>query len=119
MFNREKKPDTLKQKRTRQYVRILLGMYLLYTSYNMGRDFKLGVVADNPVMVLVSAILFAVFGTALCVTAFLRAMKISAEELREKEHQSKKTIDVLIETERVSEFRNAYVKDGEGKKGEL
>ena len=118
MFNKERKPDTLKQKRTRQYVRILLGLYLLYTAYNMGRDLKIGIVADSPMMVLVVVALFAVFGVVLCVTAFIKAMKISAEEIKENEKVSEETDYALTEYDRVEREVNISAETEEGEKGE-
>ena len=118
MFNKERKPDTLKQKRTRQYVRILLGLYLLYTAYNMGRDLKTGVTADSPPMVLAVAVLFAVFGVVLCVTAFIKAMKISAEEIKENEKRFEETDDALTENDKVEREGNISAENEEGERGE-
>lgn len=119
MFNKERKQDTLKQKRTRQYVRILLGLYLLYTAYNMGRDLKTGVEADSPMMVLVVAALFAVFGVVLCVTAFIKAMKISAEEIKENESRFEEIDDDLTENDRLVKEENISAETEEGEEGEL
>ena len=83
MESREKKPDTLKQKRTRHYVKIILGVYLIYTAYSMVRDLQAGVSADRPVLFYGAAVLFFAVGAVLAATACRAAMKISAEELKQ------------------------------------
>lgn len=85
MESRENKPDTLKQKRTRHYVKIILGVYLIYTAYSMVRDLQAGVSADRPVLFYGAAVLFFAVGAVLTVTSFRAAMKISAEELKQTE----------------------------------
>ena len=85
MFKKERKPDTLKQKKTRHYVKVLLGIYLIYTAYNMVNDMRLGIPADQPALVYGAAALFLIVGAVLCITSFRAAMKISAEELEQTE----------------------------------
>lgn len=85
MSRKEKKPETLKQKRTRQYVRIMLGMYLLYTAYGLIREIQKGTGTGNKEFGIVMAALFVLGGAALCVNGFIKAMKISAQELKEQE----------------------------------
>lgn len=48
MFKKKRETDTLTQQRTRQYVKMMLGAYLIYTAYSMGRDLHQGIQADNP-----------------------------------------------------------------------
>ena len=85
MFKKKRETDTLTQQRTRQYVKMMLGAYLIYTAYSMGRDLHQGIQADNPALIIAIAAVFALFGLFLCV-----AMKLSAEELKEKENLSDK-----------------------------
>ena len=85
MSRKEKKPETLKQKRTRQYVRIMLGMYLLYTAYGLIREIQKGTGTGNKEFGILMAALFVLDGAALCINGFIKAMKISAQELKEKE----------------------------------
>ena len=85
MSRKEKKPETLKQKRTRQYVRIMLGMYLLYTAYGLIREIQKGTGTGNKEFGILMAVLFVLGGAALCVNGFIKAMKISAQELKEQE----------------------------------
>ena len=47
MFKKKRETDTLTQQRTRQYVKMMLGAYLIYTAYSMGRDLHQGIQADN------------------------------------------------------------------------
>lgn len=90
MFKKKRETDTLTQQRTRQYVKMMLGAYLIYTAYSMGRDLHQGIQADNPALIIVIAAVFALFGLFLCVAGFAKAMKLSAEELKEKENLSDK-----------------------------
>ena len=90
MFNKKRETDTLTQQRTRQYVKLILGAYLIYTAYSMGRDLKAGIQADNPTLIIAITAVFALFGLFLCVAGFAKAMKLSAEELKEKENLSDK-----------------------------
>ena len=83
MFKKERKPDTLKQKKARHYVKIILGVYLIYTAYSMVKDMHSGIPADRPELFYGSAALFLIVGAALCITSFRAAMKISAEELEQ------------------------------------
>ncbi len=85
MAKKERKPDTLKQKKARHYVKIILGVYLIYTAYNIVKDMRAGIEADNPALFFGAAALFLVVGAVLTITSFRAAMKISAEELKEKE----------------------------------
>lgn len=85
MEKRERKPDTLKQKRTRHYVRIILGIYLIYTAYSIVKDLRTGVTADRPMLFYAAAALFFVMGAVIAVVSFRSAMKISAEELKREE----------------------------------
>lgn len=87
MAKKERKPDTLKQKKARHYVKIILGLYLVYTAYGIVKDMRAGVAADRPVLFYTAAAVFAVVGAALALTSFRAAMKISAEELKEGERQ--------------------------------
>ena len=57
---------------------------MIYTAYSMGRDLHQGIQADNPALIIVIAAVFALFGLFLCVAGFARAMKLSAEELKEE-----------------------------------
>lgn len=91
MEQRERKEDTLKQKRTRHYVRIMLGIYLIYTAYSMVRDLRADVAADRPMLFYVTAALFLVIGAAVAITSFRSAMKISAEELKKEETDTAET----------------------------
>lgn len=88
MFKKKRETDTLTQQRTRQYVKMMLGAYLIYTAYSMGRDLHQGIQADNPALIIAIAAVFALFGLFLCVAGFAKAMKLSAEELKEKENLS-------------------------------
>ena len=90
MFKKKRETDTLTQQRTRQYVKMMLGAYLIYTAYSMGRDLHQGIQADNPALIIVIAAVFALFGLFLCVAGFAKAMKLSAEELKEKGNLSDK-----------------------------
>ena len=90
MFNKKRETDTLTQQRTRQYVKLILGAYLIYTAYSMGRDLKAGIQADNPTLIIAITAVFALFGAFLCVTGFAKAVKLSAEEIKEKENLSDK-----------------------------
>ena len=81
MFKKKRETDTLTQQRTRQYVKMMLGAYLIYTAYSMGRDLHQGIQADNPALIIAIAAVFALFGLFLCVAGFAKAMKLSAEEL--------------------------------------
>lgn len=83
MFKKERKPDTLKQKKARHYVKIILGVYLIYTAYSLVKDMRLGVPADRPALFYGAAALFLIVGALLCITSFKAAMKISAEELEQ------------------------------------
>lgn len=85
MAKRERKPDTLKQKKTRHYVKIILGVYLMYTAYNIVNDMRAGIEADNPVLFYVTAAIFLAVGAVLTITSFRAAMKISAQELKAQE----------------------------------
>lgn len=85
MESGERKQDTLKQRRTRHYVKIILGVYLIYTAYSMVRDLQAGVSADRPALFYGAAVLFFAVGAVLAVTSFRAAMKISAEELKRTE----------------------------------
>ena len=69
MFKKKRETDTLTQQRTRQYVKIQ---------------------ADNPALIIAITAVFALFGLFLCVAGFAKAMKLSAEELKEKENLSDK-----------------------------
>lgn len=91
MEKRERKQDTLKQKRTRHYVKIILGIYLIYTAYSMVKDLRAGVVADHPMLFYAVAVLFLVSGAVVAITSFRSAMKISAEELRQEETDAAET----------------------------
>ena len=82
MFKKKRETDTLTQQRTRQYVKMMLGAYLIYTAYSIQ--------ADNPALIIAIAAVFALFGLFLCVAGFAKAMKLSAEELKEKENLSDK-----------------------------
>jgi len=90
MAKREKKPDTLKQKKARHYVKIILGVYLVYTAYSIVKDMHAGVAADRPALFYAAAAVFLAVGGALAVTSFLAAMKISAEELQEGQDEGKR-----------------------------
>ena len=57
---------------------------MIYTAYSMGRDLHQGIQADNPALIIAIAAVFALFGLFLCVAGFAKAMKLSAEELKEK-----------------------------------
>ena len=62
MFKKKRETDTLTQQRTRQYVKMMLGAYLIYTAYSMGRDLHQGIQADNPALIIAIAAVFALFG---------------------------------------------------------
>lgn len=91
MEQRQRKPDTLKQKRTRHYVRIILGIYLIYTAYSIVRDIRAGVTADRPMLFYGAAALFLAVGAVIAITSFRSAMKISAEELKQEEAGTEET----------------------------
>ena len=88
MFKKKRETDTLTQQRTRQYVKMMLGAYLIYTAYSMGRDLHQGIQADNPALIIAIAAVFALFGLCLFVAVFAKAIKLSVEELKEKENLS-------------------------------
>lgn len=92
MQQRERKPDTLKQRRTRYYVRIILGIYLIYTAYSIVKDMHAGVEADRPMFFYAAAAFFLVVGAAIAVISFRSAMKISAEELKKEEAGAEETV---------------------------
>ena len=56
MFKKKRETDTLTQQRTRQYVKMMLGAYLIYTAYSMGRDLHQGIQADNPALIIAGAV---------------------------------------------------------------
>lgn len=91
MKQRERKEDTLKQKRTRYYVRIILGIYLIYTAYSIVRDLRADAAADRPMFFYAAAVLFSAIGAAIVVRSFRAAMKISAEELKKEETDAAET----------------------------
>ncbi|MGN0413483.1 MAG: hypothetical protein ACI4FV_10650 [Lachnospiraceae bacterium] len=82
MFTRKKGPLTPKQKKTYGYLRVIVGVYLVYTAYCMYQDLKAGIEADNPTLVIVMAVLFAIVGSIFAVTGFMKAFKVTEEELK-------------------------------------
>ena len=90
MFKKKRETDTLTQQRTRQYFFNDTATTEIYTAYSMGRDLHQGIQADNPALIIAIAAVFALFGLFLCVAGFAKAMKLSAEELKEKENLSDK-----------------------------
>ncbi len=99
MAKKERKPDTLKQKKTRHYVKVLLGIYLIYTAYSIVRDLQSGVSADCPVLFYAAAVLFASVGAVLAVSSFRAAMRISAEELKQMEKADGAAVSAASEEE--------------------
>ena len=100
MCKKKRETNTLTQQRTRQYVKLMLVAYLIYTAYSMGRDLKAGVQADNPTLIIAITALFALFGVFLCMMGFVKAMKLSAEEMKEKENLSDKGEEAEDESSR-------------------
>lgn len=104
MAKKERKPDTLKQKKARHYVKIILGVYLIYTAYCIVKDMRAGIAADRPVLFYTAAAVFAAVGAFLALTSFRAAMKISAEELKEQEaQQDSQQIQEEMQTEKEQE----------------
>ena len=87
MFFQKRTEDSLKQKRTRQYIRVILGAYLIYLAYGIIRDLRMGVEADRAGLFWTVAILFGVGGCVLLMISFIRAMCIAGEELAECEEE--------------------------------
>lgn len=81
MFFKKREKDNLKQQRTRQYIRVILGAYLVYLAYGIIRDLRMGVQADRPLLFWIMAVLFGIGGSVLFVISFVRAMRVASEEL--------------------------------------
>lgn len=109
MAKKEKKPDTLKQKRARHYVKIILGVYLIYTAYSMVKDMHMGISADRPALFYTFAAIFLVVGATLTVTSFRAAMKISAEELKQEEMSAEETQEEAGQEEALTEEKREEV----------
>lgn len=84
MFKKKRETDTLTQQRTRQYVKMMLGAYLIYTAYSMGRDLHQGIQADNPALIIAIAAVFALFGLFLCVAGFAKAHEAQRRRIKRK-----------------------------------
>ncbi len=106
MAKKEKKPDTLKQKRARHYVKIILGVYLIYTAYSMVKDMHMGISADRPALFYTFAAIFLAVGAALTITSFRAAMKISAEELKQEETGAEEVEEKALPEEVLTEEKH-------------
>ena len=94
LFTRKKGPLTPRQKKTYGYLRVIVGVYLVYTAYCMYQDLKAGIEADNPTLVIIMAIIFAIVGLIFAVTGFVKAFKITGDELKAaKEEEIEKVVE--------------------------
>lgn len=84
MFKKKRETDTLTQQRTRQYVKMMLGAYLIYTAYSMGRDLHQGIQADNPALIIATAAVFALFGLFLCCSGLCKSHEAQRRRIKRK-----------------------------------
>ncbi len=85
-FSRNKdKSTSLKQKKTYAYMRVIVGVYLCFTGYNMMKDLRAGIPCDNPTLVMIMAGVFGIGGLIIAITAFIRSFQITALQLNEED----------------------------------
>ena len=90
MFKKKRETDTLTQQRSSHLCGIFMGSNGSDTADRGGRERRRGGQAEEPARIISIDAVFALLGLFLCEAGFAKAMKLSAEELKEKENLSDK-----------------------------